>query len=991
MTPERYQTLRRLYEDVIELPAIEREAALFKQCADATLVNEVLAVIAANDGVTRGQISRPLSMVLASASGRMLQVGDVIGVWKIEGEIGQGGMGSVFLAKRIDGHFTQTAALKFLKGLPSSQRLDYFTRERQLLANLSHPDIARLLDGGATAEGQPYLVMEFIDGAHIDEYCQRNELSTDQILNLFLIVCGAVAAAHRQLIVHCDLKPSNILVNKDGRPILLDFGIATLVDKVADGATLSEPRNSPAYTPRYSSPEQREGRAVSTVSDIYSLGVLLGELVGDELNAQPELAAIVGKAAAADAANRYPSVDALIEDLRRFRTQLPVRAYADTNAYVAKKFLRRRWPVVAAVALFMLTVAGFTWKVITESQRAQAAERVAVSERDSAASERDRARAAEARATADRDVTAAAQAETARERDAARRERDRATTAEQLAAQQRNLARSASAAAVAERDKAKQSEAEARDEQAKAKLAEAAARQTGDFLLSVFDRANPGLDSGDPPASKLIAAAEERLETRLSGQPETQALLYNLLGKVRNNMGNINQSAKNYLRAIELERTQNRPLVLARLLTSFARLDLTSFGGKHQGAALANEALELAQRHAPAESQDVAFALNMVGFALMSRSKDKEATPILQNSLAIGEKLDREGGVTLDATIYLAQNQMKLLQFEAAETYYRRALSIRAKLSGEGHPLWWTVNEQLAMALRGQRKYADAEPIMRSSLAMRQKTHGRDSNESLRPMLALALLMRDMGKLREELELNRAAVEGFERTLGRKSVWFLLASNNLAITLAAVGDQGEALRILREVVPPSKQAWPPNHETPATFERNLGRVLGEMGLIDEARTHLRASLETNEIFYGAKHREPGLVVLDLALNEARTGDLTQAENHLQRYESMLPLTGLDHRVNAAKVRALVLAKRGEIDEAMRANAEVEKLTGEMLSTKDPRYWVSMVPRAELLAQRGEGNDRAQAAALARQILDVVTPVLVPHAPVLEKLRQLLPR
>lgn len=1004
MTPEHFARVRALYDQVIDLPADAREQRLRELHPGSdphdphdTTIADVLKLILPTQygaGANLEKIVGPVSTMMAGISAPNLEIGDTLGVWRLMREIGQGGMGSVFLVERADGQFKQTAALKFLKGIPSAERQDYFTRERQLLATLLHPNIARLYDGGAASDGSPYLVMEYVDGLHIDAWCRARQWHRDDVLKLFVTCCEAVSFAHRQLIVHCDLKPSNILIDQEGRPVLLDFGIAQLIDQVgvdiAQNQAQSAAAISPGFTPRYASPEQRAGEKVSTASDIYSLGVLLAELLEVVGSKDRELTAIAAKATQQDPLTRYLSVDALADDIRRYQGHQPLHALRATSGYVARKFLQRRWPLVLGATAFVLMAAGFTAKVVIESQRAQHAEKVALTERDAAARERDaaarerdtaarereRAQVAERQAVLERDATA-------RERDATARERDRATSAERATLLQRNVA-------TQERDRAIQAERQARDEQAKAKSAEAAARQTSEFLVSVFDRANPGLASGDPPASKLLDAAEERLETRLSGQPETQAELYNMLGNVRNNMGSINQARKNYLRAIELERKQNRPLVLARLLTNFAKLDLTSLGGK-QGEALAKEALELAQRHAPAESEEIAFALNMVGFALMSHAKDKEATPILQKSLAIGEKLGSEGRVTLDAAIYLAQNQMKLLQFEAAERYYRRALSIRAKLSGEGHPLWWTINEQLAMALRGQRKYADAEPIMRSSLAMRQKTHGKDSNESLRPILALALLLRDMGRFREELELNRAAVEGYERTLGRQSVWFLLASNNLAVTLTAVGDQVEALRILREVVPQSKQAWPANHETPATFERNLGRLLGEMGLIDEARTHLRASLAANEIFYGAKHREPVLVLLELALNEARAGDLTQAESHLQRYESMLPLSGLDLRVSAAKVRALILTKRGEIDEALRAYAEVEKLTGEMLNTKDHRYLLSMVPRAELLARRGAGDDRAQAGMLAREILEAVTPVLVPHAPVLEKLRQLQPR
>ena len=249
-------------------------------------------------------------------------------------------MGSVFLAERHDGHFQQRAAVKFLRGLPHSEALALFTRERQLLASLTHPNIARLLDGGATPQGQPYLVMEYVEGCHIDEHCRRGGLGVRAILVLFLTACNAVASAHRQMVIHCDLKPSNLLVDGHGRPVLLDFGIARLAEQVgADGAgegpgeERKEESSPPGFTPRYASPEQRAHARVSTASDVYSLGVLLGELLVDaadrgRLSAlrRRELAAIVERARREDPAERYPTVDALTADLRSFLDQRPVRA-----------------------------------------------------------------------------------------------------------------------------------------------------------------------------------------------------------------------------------------------------------------------------------------------------------------------------------------------------------------------------------------------------------------------------------------------------------------------------------------------------------------------------------------------------------------------------------------------------------------------------------------------------------------------------------------
>ena len=327
MTPERFATVKSCFAAVSELPPAARAGKLRELTSESEVIAEVLALCDAGTGTTR--LSSSIGAALASVAHRPPMPGDTLGVWRIEREIGQGGMGSVFLAERNDGHFRQRAAVKLLRGIPHAETLVLFTRERQLLATLTHPNIGRLLDGGATPQGQPYLVMEYVEGSHIDEHCRRGRLGVRAVLVLFLPVCNAVASAHRQLVIHCDLKPSNLLVDGHGRPVLLDFGIARLAGRVeADNAAGAFP---PAWTPRYASPEQRARGAVSTASDIYSLGVLLGELLeeaGDRRRTSAlrlrELAAIVGRATREDPAERYATVDALTEDIRSFLDQRPV-------------------------------------------------------------------------------------------------------------------------------------------------------------------------------------------------------------------------------------------------------------------------------------------------------------------------------------------------------------------------------------------------------------------------------------------------------------------------------------------------------------------------------------------------------------------------------------------------------------------------------------------------------------------------------------------
>ncbi|HLG97359.1 MAG TPA: serine/threonine-protein kinase [Bryobacteraceae bacterium] len=302
--------------------------------------------------------------------------GQVLGRYRVVRLLGRGGMGAVYLAERSDGEVEQQVALKVVHSstdLPVFQ--EAFLRERRILASLNHPGIARLLDAGHTDEGQSYLVMEYVDGISIEEYCAS--LSLREILKLFLAVCAAVAYAHRNLIVHRDLKPSNILIDRSGTPKLLDFGIAKILDASDQGRTAVR-----LLTPEYASPEQMRGEAHSTATDIYSLGAVLYKLLTGSAPNAPDSEAhpavipppsrskpgiptdidfIVQKALRREPEERYATADALAEDLGAFLENRPVRARAGNAWYLARKFLRRYWiPVsAAAVALSGLSVGLF--------------------------------------------------------------------------------------------------------------------------------------------------------------------------------------------------------------------------------------------------------------------------------------------------------------------------------------------------------------------------------------------------------------------------------------------------------------------------------------------------------------------------------------------------------------------------------------------------------------------------------------------------------
>jgi eukaryotic-like serine/threonine-protein kinase len=277
---ERWQRIREILDQAISLPENERPDYLNKTCAgDDELRTELESLLHSHEQAGDEFLNSPavdLTSLAPDPKGKPSHVGRRIGVYKIVEEIGHGGMGEVYRAVRVDGQYDKQVAIKLVRvGLDTPFLVERFRHERQILASLDHPNIARLYDGGTTDEGIPYLVMELIEGTPIDQYCEEHDLDITQRLELFIQVCAAVQYAHQHLVIHRDIKPSNILVTDERVPKLLDFGIAKIVDP--DGGmetTIVRP-----MTPEYASPEQVRGEPITTSTDVYSLGVVLYRLL----------------------------------------------------------------------------------------------------------------------------------------------------------------------------------------------------------------------------------------------------------------------------------------------------------------------------------------------------------------------------------------------------------------------------------------------------------------------------------------------------------------------------------------------------------------------------------------------------------------------------------------------------------------------------------------------------------------------------------------
>ncbi|MEZ5351450.1 MAG: serine/threonine-protein kinase [Bryobacteraceae bacterium] len=412
--PDRDWRALRILEDLFHeagaLPAQQRDAFVERQ--PEPLRAELSALLRELDETGEGAEAR-ISEAIGAVAEFALRPGEWAGPYRLIRCLGQGGMGSVYLATRADNAFEKNVAVKFVRaGMDSPASRERFEAERRILARLDHPSIARLLDAGATALGSPYFVMEYVESAgNILEYCERNGLSAAERLRIFRDVCDAVHYAHKNLVIHRDLKPGNILVNPEGTPKLLDFGIAKIIDANPTGYT--QPR---WITPRYASPEQARGDAVTTASDIYSLGVILTELLQAALPLDRDLRTIAGKATRESHGDRYDSAAALMADLQAAADGRPISARNYTRRERAWQWARRNRLPAAASATAVLSLMCGAGVAFRSAMDAQEARSVALAEKRKA--EQQAARAdRQARLAQRESAKAAAQAALAAERE----------------------------------------------------------------------------------------------------------------------------------------------------------------------------------------------------------------------------------------------------------------------------------------------------------------------------------------------------------------------------------------------------------------------------------------------------------------------------------------------------------------------------------------------------------------------------------------------
>jgi eukaryotic-like serine/threonine-protein kinase len=677
MTPERWAVVKGLFDEAAERAAAERADFLRAACgADEELRWQVEDLLAAH-AAAGSFIERPaLDKETLWFDGREGEppAADLnlrrIGPYRLLKEIGKGGMGAVYLAVRDDDEYRKEVAVKLIKrGMDTEDVIRRFRHERQILASLDHPHIARLLDGGTSEDGLPYFVMEHIAGEPIDRYCDRHSLSIAARLRLFRDVCAAVHYAHQRLVVHRDLKPSNILVTPDGTPKLLDFGIARVLDPeaAAEFSELTRPGDR-VMTPEYASPEQVRAEAVTTASDVYTLGVILYELLSGrrpyrlkrrtldeylrviceqeperpstavgrveiENGADPlgsavtpetvsrtregqparlrrrlrgDLDNIVLKALQKEPARRYGSAERLADDLRRHLEGLPVTAQTATPFYRSAKFVRRHRVGVTAAALIALTLISGSAATLRQARIARA--------------EQVKAEAARTRA-----VTAQARAES---------EQARAESEQARAEVERRRAETKQAEAEAQRLLAVQSRLIAETERARAEGRFEDVRQLANSFVFEFHDAIAQLEGATPVRALLVRRAIEYLD-RLAGEAkgnlalqEELAAAYQKIGDVQgrplySNLGDTGGARESYRKALGVR----AEIAAARPADKQAQLNLALSHDRYgdvlavlaearQSLASYRSELQILERLAAAAPQDVAVKRHL-GRALM--------------------------------------------------------------------------------------------------------------------------------------------------------------------------------------------------------------------------------------------------------------------------------------------------------------------------------------------------------------------------------------
>ena len=724
-------------------------------------------------------LSRPLTM----PSGRADRTGQKVGAYTIDMLLAEGGMGEVWRAHRSDGHFEGSYAVKLLHfGTLGTKALDRFKREGRLLARLTHPNVARLVDAGALPDGQLFLVLEYIEGEHVDRYCETRSLSVEARVRLFLQVLAAVAHAHTSLIIHRDIKPSNVLVTSEGIVKLLDFGIAKLVDPDLTTDEQLTRVDEVALTPNYAAPEQILGEPLSTATDVYQLGVLLHVLLAGRLppgklevtkakriNAalvetpvwmsdavsgtlrkelRGDLDAIVEKCLRLRPPDRYATATALSADLQRYLEHEPVTARAGVVAYRARKFVRRYRGAVLSVtaALAALSVASVV--SLTQAHRI-------------------------------------------------RLERDRAD-------------------------------------------------QITGFMTQIFKVADPSEARGNTvTAREILDKSSQQIENGAGLDPLVRSDLLQVMADTYSNLGLYARAHALTQAALDSRRRLLGPMnrkTLESLQRLASVLSLEGHVAEAEELVRSSWSLDL-KALGPRDPLTLQTQDSLVN-ALSGKGQYAEAEKLARQTIATETQvLGPRHLLTLNTTRLLAGALRRENRFSEAEALYRKVASIQSEVLGADHPDTLKTRFSLAYMLTLQNRYAEAEVVYREVLAARRRVLGDGHPDTADTLTTLAInLSHNRSRYPEAEALYRSALATEVRQPGPESRYTTRTEEGLANVLTEEGGYAEAESLLREVLRVRLKLLGPDNTDTLLTQRNLACVILAAGRAEEAEQLLRATL-----------------------------------------------------------------------------------------------------------------------------------------------------
>ncbi|MEM6630238.1 MAG: serine/threonine-protein kinase [Bacteroidota bacterium] len=783
-------------------------------------------------------------------------IGKNIGKYRLESLLGSGGMGTVFLADRADGNFEQQVALKLMRsGIYNAQSLKGFLQERQILARLQHPHIARLLDGGVYAGDRPFYTLEYIEGETLDDYCDQLSLDLEGRLKLFVQVCEAVQYAHSQLTLHLDIKPNNILVDKRGTVKLLDFGIAQLLNQPTE--RVEEPINwERRYTLAYASPEQLNAESLSTASDTYSLGIVLHKILsgahpfqesmGDKeefrvrilTQAPPllkeslgqdmpysfrqltgDLEAICQKALKKDPKDRYPSVLSLQKDIQSFLDRRPISLNSNNPQDTFRKFVLRNQSLVATTLigiLLLVSVVGFyTWELQKKEEYA-------------------------------------------------REEAEKAT-------------------------------------------------QVASLLTELFSQSNPNVSLGkEMTARELLDKGTSKVQQMLKNDPPMLAKMYEVLGRIYMDRAEYPQADSLLSRAKMLHDTSSSLSHSDKVLT-YLHLGALKYRNSQYDTArsLFYEALRMNEQLPKAQTsyeRDILLELAQMDGEL---GNYKRSDSLLNELLAEAN----EGTALPDSelsNIFLAQgiNARKLGEYDRAKEHYQASLTLRKQIYPEVHPEIAYCLNHLASLYYDQRKYKEAIPFAEASYEMRREVFGEKHPETLASLSNLSRNLGRTGAYEEARSHYQKAYELMEEIYGYPNQYLGAIKGSIAGTYLRAGEFKKALPLYKDALDIALETLPPDHIRLNQVYANYATGLYKNQLYSEAEEAFFESIRIQKAHLPDTH--PNIALIQKKLGECliQQGKVEEGKQQLLHSLAVLKKEPSVYAMEVAEIEEMLKGLNG---------------------------------------------------------------------------------